>query len=114
MSASSYESGRTALMLNELRLPTIGRLWSQFAERSDKEGWPATRFLDGLLEHPPRQNSCRPDMILDLGAIRKKDGTVRRSIQEQDGGAVTAAGERQCWFGGERDRSIGADIGTMA
>ena len=43
-----------------------------------------------------------------------KDGTVRRSIQEQDGGAVAAAGERQCWFGGERDWSVGADIGTMA
>ena len=37
--------------LNELRLPTIGRLWSEFAERSDKEGWPAGRFLGALLEH---------------------------------------------------------------
>ena len=42
-------SGRTALMLNELHLPTIKRLWPEFAERSDKEGWPAGRFLDGLL-----------------------------------------------------------------
>ncbi|MHB0974467.1 MAG: trypsin-like peptidase domain-containing protein, partial [Thiobacillus sp.] len=40
------------------------------------------------LGSPPRQNSCRPDMILNLGAIRKKDGTVRGSIQEQGGGAV--------------------------
>ena len=31
---------------------------------------------------PLRQNSCRPDMILNLGPIRTKDGTVRRSIQE--------------------------------
>jgi DNA replication protein DnaC len=38
-------------MLNELRLPTIGRLWEEFAQRSDKEGWPAVRFLDALLEH---------------------------------------------------------------
>ncbi|MDP2829196.1 MAG: DEAD/DEAH box helicase family protein, partial [Sulfuricellaceae bacterium] len=44
---------------------------------------------------PPRQNSCRPDMILNLGAIRMKHGTVRRSIQEQSGGTVVAAGERQ-------------------
>ena len=51
MNAPSYESGRNALMLSELRLPTMGRLWSEFAERSDKESWPAGRFLGGLLEH---------------------------------------------------------------
>lgn len=51
MSAASWEPARTALMLGELRLPTIGRLWTEFAERSDKEGWPAGRFLAGLLEH---------------------------------------------------------------
>ena len=45
------ETGRNALMLTELRLPTIGRLWSEFAERSDKEAWPASRFLGALLEH---------------------------------------------------------------
>lgn len=58
---------------------------------------------------PPRQNSCRPDMILNLGAIRMKDGSVRRSIQEQSGGAVVATGERQCRRGGERDWSVGAN-----
>lgn len=51
MNAPYCASGRTALMLNELRLPTIGRLWEEFAQRSDKEGWPAVRFLDALLEH---------------------------------------------------------------
>ena len=63
---------------------------------------------------PPRQNSCRLDMILNLGAIRMKDGSVRRSIQEQGGGAVVAAGERQCGRGGEGDWRVGADLGTMA
>ena len=53
--------------------------------------------MKATLAAPPRQNSCRPDMILNLGAIRKKDGTVWRSIQEQSGGAVVAAGERQYW-----------------
>ena len=58
MSAAS-ESGRNALMLNELRLPTIGRLWAEFAERSDKEGWPASRFLGGLLEHELAERAKR-------------------------------------------------------
>ncbi len=51
MNASAYEPARLALMLNELRLPTIGRLWPEFAQRSDKESWQATRFLATLLEH---------------------------------------------------------------
>jgi len=46
-------------MLTELRLPTIGRLWSEFAERSDKEGWPASRFLGGLLEHELAERATR-------------------------------------------------------
>ncbi|MGF6759685.1 hypothetical protein P3T16_007124, partial [Paraburkholderia sp. GAS42] len=39
---AAYDAGRIALMLNELRLPTIGRLWPDFAERSDKESWQAS------------------------------------------------------------------------
>ena len=51
MTAASYEPGRNALMLTELRLPTIGRLWPEFAERSDKESWPATRW-DNVFPDP--------------------------------------------------------------
>ena len=46
---------------------------------------------------PLRQNSCRSDMMLILGAIRTNDGSVWRSIQKQSSGAVVAAGERQYW-----------------
>jgi len=63
---------------------------------------------------PPRQNSCRLSMMLKLGATRMRDGSVRRSIQEQGGGAVVAAGERPSGRGITRDRGFGADIGTMA
>ena len=59
MSAQSFEPARNALMLNELRLPTIGRLWTEFAQRSDKEGWPAGRFLGGLLEHELAERAKR-------------------------------------------------------
>lgn len=53
------DPGRNALMLNELRLPTIGRLWAEFAQRSDKESWPASRFLGGLLEHELAERAKR-------------------------------------------------------
>ncbi|MFZ3037392.1 MAG: hypothetical protein WA112_09000, partial [Rugosibacter sp.] len=35
-------------------------------------------------------------------------------VTEQNGGAVVAAGERQCRRGSERNWSVGADIGTVA
>jgi DNA replication protein DnaC len=59
MNAPSCEPARTALMLGELRLPTIARLWPAFAERSDKEGWPAGRFLGALLEHELAERAKR-------------------------------------------------------
>src|ERR1022692_2678963 len=59
MTAAAFEPARIALMLTELHLPTIGRLWSQFAERSDKEGWPAGRFLAALLEHELAERAKR-------------------------------------------------------
>jgi DNA replication protein DnaC len=48
--AATYGAPRLGLMLNELRLPTIGRLWPKCAQRSGKEGWRATRPLGALLE----------------------------------------------------------------
>jgi DNA replication protein DnaC len=50
-SASAIDTARLGLMLTELRLPTIKGVWPQFAERADKEGWPAARFLAALAEH---------------------------------------------------------------
>lgn len=37
-------------MLTALRLPSIHRHWPALAERADKEGWPAGRFLAALAE----------------------------------------------------------------
>jgi len=59
MTAGSVDAGRNALMLTELRLPTIGRLWPELAQRSDKEGWPAGRFLGSLLEHEVAERAKR-------------------------------------------------------
>ena len=49
--ANTVDTGRLNLLLNELRLPAIKVLWPQFAEQSDKEGWPASRFLAVIAEH---------------------------------------------------------------
>src|SRR5262249_51746159 len=48
--ASRADAARIELQLAELRLPTMKLMWSKLAEQSDKEGWPAARFLAALTE----------------------------------------------------------------
>ena len=47
----TIDRARLMLMLNDLRLPAIKQNWPDIAERADKEGWPAARFLAALAEH---------------------------------------------------------------
>ena len=50
MSKIQVDTARLPLLLHELRLPAIARLWLEFAERADQESWPAARFLSTLAE----------------------------------------------------------------
>jgi DNA replication protein DnaC len=50
MSRIEIDTARLPVLLNELRLPAISRMWADLAARSDKEGWPAARFLSALAE----------------------------------------------------------------
>lgn len=53
------DPARNALMLSQLHLPTIARLWPELAARADQEGWPAGRFLGALLEHELAERAKR-------------------------------------------------------
>lgn len=53
------EPARIALMLAQLHLPTIARIWPELAARADQEGWPAGRFLGALLEHELAERAKR-------------------------------------------------------
>src|SRR4029077_12706333 len=48
---NTVDAARVELLLNELRLPGIRLMWAKLAEQSDREGWPAARFLAALAEH---------------------------------------------------------------
>ena len=48
---NAADVARIELLLSDLRLPAIKLMWRNFAEQSDKEGWPAARFLAALAEH---------------------------------------------------------------
>ncbi|MDI1265466.1 MAG: IS21-like element helper ATPase IstB [bacterium] len=59
MNSLGIDAARLTLILNDLRLPAIKQGWSSFAERADKEGWPAARFLAVLAEHEVAQRDRR-------------------------------------------------------
>jgi len=49
--SSAIDAARLELLLTELRLPGVKLTWEKLAGQSDKEGWPAARFLAALAEH---------------------------------------------------------------
>ena len=53
------DAQRLTLILSDLRLPGIKQAWSEMAVRSDKEGWPAARFLAALAEHEVAERDRR-------------------------------------------------------
>ena len=47
----TVDAARVELLLSELRLPSMKAIWPKLAAQSDKEGWPAAKFLAVLAEH---------------------------------------------------------------
>ena len=47
---NTIDIARVELLLGELRLPGVKLMWAKLAAQSDKEGWPAARFLAVLAE----------------------------------------------------------------
>jgi hypothetical protein len=60
MTTNTVDAARVELLLHELRLPSIRLMWAKLAEQSDKEGWPAARFLAVLAEHEMADLKERP------------------------------------------------------
>ena len=56
---SAIDHARLALLLTELRLPTIKSLYPEFTAQADKEGWPAARLLAALTEHEVAERARR-------------------------------------------------------
>lgn len=57
--ATAVDAARVELLLAELRLPGIKTIWARLAAQSDKDGWPAARFLAALAEHELADRSRR-------------------------------------------------------
>jgi DNA replication protein DnaC len=60
MSAAPLNNdGHLGVMLTELRLPTMKRLAAELCEQSDREGWPARRLLEQLLQQETAEREVR-------------------------------------------------------
>ena len=57
--ATSVDAARVELLLGDLRLPGVKAIWPKLAAQSDKEGWPAARFLAALAEHEAADRTRR-------------------------------------------------------
>lgn len=57
--AITADTARLPMLLTQLRLPTIARLWPALTETADREGWPAARTLAALLEHEIAERAQR-------------------------------------------------------
>src|SRR5208283_922424 len=55
----STDAAPLELLLTDLRLPAVKLMWKRLAELSDKEGWPAARFLAALAEHEVAERGRR-------------------------------------------------------
>ena len=59
VASGAADQARLPIMLTELRLPTIKRMWEPIAAQSDREGWQAQRLLSVLLEHEIAERESR-------------------------------------------------------
>ena len=102
--ANPVDAQRLTLMLKSLRLPATTAIWSSFAERSDKEGWPASRFLAALVEHElAERDRRRIERHLDeakLLAGKTLDNFDFAAVPMLSRAHVTALAEDASWLEG--------------
>ena len=59
MSTLEVDVHKLPVMLTALRLPSFQAYWKEVADRADKEGWPAARFLAVLAEYELAERETR-------------------------------------------------------
>jgi DNA replication protein DnaC len=98
------------IMLTELRLPTIKRLWADLAAQSNREGWPAERLLHTLLGHEMAERETRR-----LARARADSGLPPgKSLAEFDFAAVPAVSKAHVMALAEADSWISQGHNLLA
>lgn len=98
----SADAARLPIMLTELRLPTIKRLWQSIAAQSDREGWRAEKLLSILFEHELAEREARRLARHRLEANLAPDKTLANfdfaQVPTVSKAHVTALTEGDAWI----------------
>ena len=98
--AISADAARLPIMLTELRMPTIKRMWPAIAEQADREGWRAERVLSVLLEHEMAEREtrrlARHRQESALPPDKSIDGFDFEAVPTRIQGARAGADRRRC------------------
>jgi len=99
---SAAANARLGLMLTELRLPTMKRLAADLCAQSDREGWPAHRLLEALLEHEMNEREVRRidrhRVESDLSPDKRLSSFDFSAVPSVSKAQVTALGESHEWL----------------
>ena len=99
------DAARLPMLLTQLRLPTIARLWPALTETADRESWPAAKTLTSLMEHEiaerARRRTARHLLEARLPAGKTLDCFDFTAVASISKARVTAlaAGERNAIAG---------------
>jgi len=55
----TIDTAHLPVLLTQLRLPTVARLWPALTETADRESWPVAKALAALMEHDVAERARR-------------------------------------------------------
>lgn len=98
----TIDTARLPMLLTQLRLPTVSRLWQPITEVADRESWPAAKTLAALMEHEIAERAQRRtarhllEARLPVGkTLDRFDFTAVGSISKA---RITALAEGDAWL----------------
>ena len=101
-SNSTIDTARLPTLLNQLRLPTVARLWQAITETADRESWPGAKTLATLLEYEIAERAQRRTARHLLDARLPPGKTLDRfdfsAVTSISKARVTALAEGDAWL----------------
>jgi DNA replication protein DnaC len=98
----TIDTARLPVLLSQLRLPTIARLWPALTETADRESWPAAKTLAALMEHEiaerARRRTARHLLEARLPAGKTFDRFDFTAVTSISKARVTALAEGDGWL----------------
>jgi DNA replication protein DnaC len=90
------------MLLTQLRLPTVARLWRALTDTADRESWPAAKTLAALMEHEiaerARRRTARHLLEARLPAGKTLDCFDFTAVTSISKARVTALAEGDSWL----------------